>query len=224
MNNLPGSVRPARSVVHQRDAVRTRERILSVAQSLFARHGYDGTSVRAVAAAADVAPNLVTRYFGGKPGLFRAATTIDLGADDALPGPYSHLGERIAERVVARWDAVEQNDPLLMMIRSAGSSDAAAAALARFFSEQATGPLARHVAGQIGCSVRDAEDRAAGVGSLILGVVTARYVMRKGPLAVAGRASLQRWLAVMLQRILDDPAPPRLSAVGGSPGRVRKNR
>ena len=102
----------------RRDARRTRQRLIEVAGRHFAEHGYDGTSVRAVATEAGVAANLITRYFGGKAGLFAAATTIDLHARAALPGPPQALGDRIARGVVQRWESADAADPLLMMIRS----------------------------------------------------------------------------------------------------------
>ncbi len=195
----------------RRDAPRTRQRILEVAGRHFAEHGFDGTSVRAVAGEAGVAANLITRYFGGKAGLFAAATTIDLQARAALPGPLQALGSRLARRVVERWESAGTADPLLMMMRSAGSSPSAADALARFFATQASGPLADHLTAVQGCTARDAADRASAVGALILGVVTSRYIMRSGPLAGADRASLTTWLGERLQRLLDDPPSPPLT-------------
>lgn len=50
---------------------RTRERILAVSLPLFAAHGYDGTSVRTLAAAADVNVATLSYHFGGKEGLYR---------------------------------------------------------------------------------------------------------------------------------------------------------
>jgi AcrR family transcriptional regulator len=201
-----------------RDAHRTRQRLVEVAGRQFAEHGYDGTSVRAVASEAGVAANLITRYFGGKAGLFAAATTIDLRARAVLPGPPQTLGDRLARAVVERWESAGGADPLLMMIRSAGSSPAAADALAKFFATQASGPLAEHLTTTLGCTARDAADRAAAVGALILGVVTSRYIMRSGSLAHADRASLTVWLGDRLQRLLDDPpSPPLVSPPDGQP-------
>ena len=91
----------------RRDAQRTRQRLIEVAGRNFAEHGYDGTSVRAVATEAGVAANLITRYFGGKAGLFAAATTIDLHARAAFPGPPQALGDRIARGVVQRWESAD---------------------------------------------------------------------------------------------------------------------
>jgi AcrR family transcriptional regulator len=194
----------------RRDAHRTRQRLVEVAGRHFAEHGYDGTSVRAVASEAGVAANLITRYFGGKAGLFAAATTIELQARAALAGPAQTLGDRIARGVVGRWESTDAADPLLMMIRSAGTSPSAAEALAKFFATQASGPLAEHLTATLGCTARDAADRASAVGAFILGVVTSRYIMRSGPLAHADRAFLTAWLGDRLQRLLDDPPSPSL--------------
>ncbi len=191
---------------------------MEVAGRHFAEHGFDGTSVRSIAAEAGVAANLITRYFGGKAGLFAAATRIDLGAHALMPGPSATLGCRIARGVVERWESADAADPLLMMLRSAGTSPPAADALSKFFAAQASGPLAEHLAASLGCTARDAADRASAVGALILGVVTSRYVMRSGPLAVADRESLTAWLGERLQRFLDDPpSPPLVPPPGAEP-------
>ena len=56
----------------QNRGAKTRERILRVAERLFAEHGYDGVSVRSIAKAANVQLALLTYYFQSKPGLYRA--------------------------------------------------------------------------------------------------------------------------------------------------------
>jgi AcrR family transcriptional regulator len=54
------------------DEESTRERILRVAERLFAEHGFNGVSVRALTAAADVNLAGVSYYFGSKEGLLGA--------------------------------------------------------------------------------------------------------------------------------------------------------
>jgi AcrR family transcriptional regulator len=59
---------------HQPSAVRdaeneTREKLVVAAENLFALHGYQGVSVRAIAAAAGVNWSLLGYYFRGKEGL-----------------------------------------------------------------------------------------------------------------------------------------------------------
>jgi AcrR family transcriptional regulator len=55
---------------------RTEERILDVARGMFAELGYDRSTIRAVAAAAEVDPALVMQYFGSKEKLFKRAVTV----------------------------------------------------------------------------------------------------------------------------------------------------
>ncbi|TIT98612.1 MAG: helix-turn-helix transcriptional regulator, partial [Mesorhizobium sp.] len=45
---------------------RTRAQILEAARLLFAEHGYDGASIRDVAAHASIDPAMVIRYFRSK--------------------------------------------------------------------------------------------------------------------------------------------------------------
>jgi AcrR family transcriptional regulator len=51
---------------------RTKERILRVAERLFAEHGYEGVSMRELAAAAGVQLALLSYYFRNKLGVYRA--------------------------------------------------------------------------------------------------------------------------------------------------------
>ena len=57
---------------NQRRRVASERRILAAAGETFARYGYDGASVRAIAEAAGVAQGLIYSYFGGKDDLLRA--------------------------------------------------------------------------------------------------------------------------------------------------------
>ncbi|GAA2715520.1 TetR/AcrR family transcriptional regulator [Actinoplanes palleronii] len=56
----------------QRDPERTRQRILEAAAAEFGEHGYAGARTRAIAERAGVNQQLVSYYFGGKEGLYRA--------------------------------------------------------------------------------------------------------------------------------------------------------
>lgn len=81
------------------DDLSTRARIRDAAIRLFGRDGYDGTSVRAVAAAAGVSPALVIHHFGSKEGVRAAcdahmvATFIDRTDDLAGPGASARIQE-----------------------------------------------------------------------------------------------------------------------------------
>ncbi|PRY60930.1 TetR/AcrR family transcriptional regulator [Glycomyces artemisiae] len=55
-----------------RDAERTKAKLLDAALTEFAAHGFDGARVGAIAERAGVNKQLVSYYFGGKEGLYRA--------------------------------------------------------------------------------------------------------------------------------------------------------
>jgi TetR/AcrR family transcriptional regulator len=55
-----------------RDAERTKRKLLDAALSEFAANGYDGARVGEIAARAGVNKQLISYYFGGKEGLYRA--------------------------------------------------------------------------------------------------------------------------------------------------------
>jgi AcrR family transcriptional regulator len=56
----------------KRDADRTRDRILEAAVTEFAEHGFAGARTSAIAARAGVNQQLISYYFDGKEGLYRA--------------------------------------------------------------------------------------------------------------------------------------------------------
>lgn len=66
---MPARQTPVRA---KRDAVATRTRLLDAAEREFARHGYAGARLKAIAATSGVQITLVHHHFGDKDGLYRA--------------------------------------------------------------------------------------------------------------------------------------------------------
>lgn len=196
MSSHPRGTRP-------RDAAATRELLLDAARPLFAQHGYAATTVTQVARAAGFSPNLITRYFGGKEGLFLAATRTRLDLDTALAGDIEGFGQRLANQMVDRWEQHGQADPLLALLRSASARPAALQALGEFLEEQATAPLTRAL---IAWGVPEAEaiDKANAVQAFVVGTVITRRMLHTGAVAAATSAQLRGWLADVLQRLIDD--------------------
>src|SRR5215467_6222433 len=92
--------RPYHSPVRREQAARTRQRILDAAGDLFARQGYGTTSVRQIAAAAQVAPDTVYATFGSKARLLTAQLDIRL----APGGQASILDRPEAQAILAEPD------------------------------------------------------------------------------------------------------------------------
>lgn len=71
--------RPYRSRVREEQAARTRAAIVDAALALFSTHGWAGTSVRAIAEAADVSEATVYATYGSKAGLAVSLVQVAAG-------------------------------------------------------------------------------------------------------------------------------------------------
>jgi len=182
-----------------KDAARTRERILVAARREFARVGFVGTKVRTIAAAADVSPNLITRYFGGKEGLFVAATEVHLKLERLFDGPRESIGSRLAESIVTRWTTTEAEDPLLVLLRAAGERREAAETLARFLDEESLEPFRRQLL-RYGMTEEEASARARAVDIFVLGISARLRVLRDD---LGDADALRSWIAIVIQRLVD---------------------
>src|SRR2546425_10479662 len=63
----------------------TREKILAAARSQFGQEGYDGATIRGIAAGAGVDPALIPHYFGSKEGVFLAAVEFPVDPAEFIP-------------------------------------------------------------------------------------------------------------------------------------------
>jgi len=94
-----------RTVKVTRASKATREKIIKAASHAFARNGYDGASVRAIVAEADVNQAAINYHFGGKEGLYRAVLQAALRAlmkDDDAPQNSDKLPREAALRRFVR--------------------------------------------------------------------------------------------------------------------------
>src|SRR5689334_4798640 len=118
----------------------TREAILDAARQRFADAGYDGTSLRAIAADAGVDPGVVVHFFGTKGGLFRAvvrwpfdpAVVVSQIQGSGVEG----LGGRVARGFFGMWEDPGTRTALLAVLRSAMTHEASAALLREFAVRQ----------------------------------------------------------------------------------------
>jgi len=179
----------------------TRGRILAAARQAFGDRGFDGTSVRQVAADAGVDPALVHHYFGTKQRLFVAAMEFPVDPAAVLPailaaGPPEELGNRFAGFVVALWDRPEVRPLVAGVVRSAATDPVAATMARRLLAE---GPLLA-LAGIL--DLPDAPLRAALASAQLMGLAMARYVIGVEPLASMPPDALAALVGPALQRYL----------------------
>jgi AcrR family transcriptional regulator len=93
---MPEQPKPRRSpsgTERKRDAERSRERILDAALVEFGEHGYAGARIGAIARRAGVNQQLISYYFDGKEGLYRALSERWRSMSGELSRPDAPLGE-----------------------------------------------------------------------------------------------------------------------------------
>ena len=83
----------------RRDPERTREALLDAARAEFAAKGMAGARVSEIAARAGVNKQLISYYFGGKEGLYRALTERWLEREQEFAPPTLPLPELVASYV-----------------------------------------------------------------------------------------------------------------------------
>ncbi|GAA4103754.1 hypothetical protein GCM10022248_91600 [Nonomuraea soli] len=85
----------------QRDAERTKARILEAAVEEFGAKGFAGARVSEIAARAGINKQLISYYFGGKEGLYQHVVAQWRGHESAFAEPGQDLGTLIASYVRA---------------------------------------------------------------------------------------------------------------------------
>lgn len=154
-----------------RDAQATQDRLIAAARAIFARSGFERTTVRDIAAEAGVNPALINRYFGGKEGLFVRAVSIRLDFPDLAQVPRDRIGRTLVEHFFRRWEGSDEDDLLRVLIRTAATNDEAAGRIRAILTEQ----VAAMVSGVAGAE--RAGERAALIASQILGLAYLRFVL-----------------------------------------------
>jgi len=178
----------------------TRDAILAVARRRFALRGYDATSVRDIATAANVDPALVIHYFGTKEGLFAAATGLPDGLAGLLENlatlPLHDFAPALVRAYLQLIDSDGSRNAILALVRSAVSNEKAAATLREFLTTQllpVIGRLTQHP---------DAPLRASLVAAQLIGIATQRHVIRLEPLAKASPEEIVTLAAPAIEQYL----------------------
>ena len=79
---MPDVKKPYDNSRRQAQVRATRLRIIEVAKALFIEHGYPGTTLEAIAAAADTSLPTLYRLFSSKRALLKAVLDVSFGGDD----------------------------------------------------------------------------------------------------------------------------------------------
>jgi AcrR family transcriptional regulator len=183
----------------------TREAILQAAREQFAERGYEGGTIRAIASAAGVDPALVHHFYGTKERLFAAAMQLPFAPSEVITAALAErpagqpAGPYLVRTALALWDTPGVRDAFVGIFRSALTSDQAAAMLLEFVSQAILAPVA---------SLADGTDpeqipfRTGLVGTQMLGLALARYVVQLPPVATADADALAAAVGPTIERYL----------------------
>ncbi|HEY5135758.1 MAG TPA: TetR family transcriptional regulator [Candidatus Nanopelagicales bacterium] len=182
------------------------KQVLDAARAAYARRGYLNTTLKGVAAAAGVAPDVVRRYYDNREALFVAAMRLPFDpamsiAQLLAPG-IDGLGERLVRVTLRMLDDPETRDQLADMVKDGAGATKATAALREFFETE----MVDRVVSALG--VPDARMRVVLATSYLMGVATSRYVLQVEPLASATEDAVVAMVGPMVQLTLTTPIPP----------------
>jgi AcrR family transcriptional regulator len=183
----------------------TRDRILASARELFARNGIDKTSIRAIAAAADVDPALVHHYYGTKTQLFAAAIHIPIDPMQIIGPlqqiPVEEIGYTLPSLLLPLWDS-EMGKGFIATLRSilAGGETS----LVRSFLQEV---IAKEVGSRVDDPPGSGPIRVQFVASQLVGVVMARYILELDPFKSLPVEQIAETIAPNLQRYLTGELP-----------------
>ncbi|MBH0116059.1 TetR family transcriptional regulator [Salinibacterium sp. NG253] len=183
-----------------------REEIEVVARQQFADLGYERVSVRGVAREAGVDPKLIHHYFGGKEALFAAVVELPLTpgevvAELRVPSEET-LGHRLARIVIGMQGNALSRMTMLGVIRAATSQPRAAERIRALLTSRLLVPVAREL------EIDQPDLRAALVGSQVVGLMMARYVVKLPALARASDEEITELLAASLDAVLGSVITP----------------
>jgi AcrR family transcriptional regulator len=185
----------------------TRESILDAAREAFGARGFDGASVRTIAASAGVDPALVHHYFGTKERLFLETVGAPVNPAELVPsvldGERAAIGERLVRLFLRVWDDPATGPRIVAIVRSALAHDWSARMLREFVVSQ----VLRRVVAAAGVPPDEAPVRAALVASQMIGLGIARYVVKLEPLASADTEEVAAMVGPTIQRYLTGPLP-----------------
>jgi AcrR family transcriptional regulator len=204
LSGAGGGDRPARNGGRRprRDREATERRIREAARDLFGEHGYDGVTVREIAALAEANVALVNRYFGSKAALFGEVLAGESVIRGVIAGDPAGLPRRLAEHFVRQIDQGPATAMSRMLDRSAGQPEVKEILL-RYLEAVIVQPMIEQLDGP------DARARALLASTIIMGGGPVRRLFGLDDLRAADPAEVVDRLTAMFTAALAPPVRHR---------------
>lgn len=180
-----------------RNAAATRQAMLESARRHFALDSYENVGLREIASDAGVDPALVSRYFGSKEALFKAAVQNDerMFVGVTREGLSDYFADLMFNAELGCEATARKVERFLIILRSANSPKAAAM-IREAIDEDMIAPVSTLLDGA------DAEVRASLCLSVMMGTGILRTVLCQEPLTAADQIGLRARLKRMFDAAL----------------------
>lgn len=178
--------------------------MLAAAKQRFAQQGYEKTTLRAIAADANVDPAMVLYLFGSKADLFRESLRLIIDPTTllgALEGAPEDVGVRLVTTYLKIWESPETAASIRAMLVAATSNSDAHEAFRTFINDYVLTAVSAVLGGG-----EQTRLRAMLAGSNLVGTAMVRYVMEIPPLATLSAEDVVRLIAPTVTRYLTAPA------------------
>jgi len=184
-----------RTSPRKRDAAATRAALLEAAKAQFAKAGYDGATLRDIAAAAGADVALVGRYFGGKEGLFTEALKASIGTGRWRGWDRASFPREVAEMMADTPHVDEERTHSFAFLLRAATSPATAPMLNVAVQERFLAAIRDWLGGEA------AQGRARVLAAVFIGFLVERLI-RGEPLAGREREIFVARAAAILETLV----------------------
>lgn len=185
--------------------------ILQATRVLLASTGYASTTVKSVAAAAGVAPGVVTSLYSNRDRLFAAALKLPFDPSQAVPEMIAPgldgLGERLVRMTLSLMDDEDVRADFGRIVGAdstttyLGAEAPGPVVLLRTLSDYLQSAVVDRVVTALG--IPDARLRITLITSQLVGLATMRYILRIEPLASASDDAIVALVGPGIQALLD---------------------
>ncbi len=179
----------------ERKGLRTRNRILQAARSVFAGVGFERATIRAIAAAAGVDKSSVIQHFGTKQALFLEAVHWEIPVANIIADDPPTTTDNLVRGMLDAW-AADPNSPMAVLLRTSMTSEDAAELLRTRITAQYVATMAATI------DAPDARLRAALTGAMLMGIVSQRHILKMPDLEDADIEGILRLITPLVSTLL----------------------
>lgn len=189
--------------------------VIKAARDAFMASGYARTTIKSVAAAAGVAPTVVTNLYNNKEALFAAAMALPFDPQRAIPALIAPGIDGMGERIVrSTFQLVADEKIRADLSKAAGAVQGASStkfsgvdifAVIKPLSDYFQTAVIDRVLVAVG--IPDARLRGALISANLSGIIAYRYFLQVEPLATMSEDQVVALVAPMIQDLLDPTKP-----------------